>query len=187
VFDAHKLSGPYLAWTTLANSRLRRRVLRLAALASLTTAGALTAAAIPDPRAMVMSAAAVALLAAGAAWWRSTRPVQPMQLQIDANAEIWVRAGEQGAGEVLRAVYVSNWQVVLDSKPGPIVVWSDTLNAAAFRRLVVLSRWRLERNAAARMDVPDGRQESGRGGGRDGGQGCRPGGQSTPAQGEAPN
>ncbi|SRR5258706_9258571 len=178
------MTGPYLSWATLANSRLRRRALRLAALASLTTAGALTAAAIPEMRAVVLAAAGVALFAAAAAWRRSARAVRPMQLQIDAKAEIRIRFSEQGAGEVLRPVYVSNWQVVLNSAPYPIAVWSDALSAAAFRRLVVLSRWRLDR---PRTDAQDDRQDNGRDSGRTGGQGHRHSRQSTPAQGEAPN
>jgi len=187
VFDARQFSGPYLAWAELANSGLRRRMLHLATLASVTTAGALAGAAIPDARVGVFAAAAVALLAAIAAWWHSAREIRPMQLQIDAKGEIRVRPGEVGTGELLRAVYVSNWQVVLASKSGSIAVWSDTLSAAAFRRLVVLSRWGLDRRAGPRTDVQDGGQDSGRGGGRDGGKGHRPIGQSTPAQSEAAN
>ena len=176
MFDARPLSGPYLAWTTLAYSRLRQRVLRLATLASLVIAGALVAAAIPDARAVVFATAALALLAAGAAWRQSACAARPIQLAIDARGEIRVRAGESGADEALRPIYVSNWQIVLDSQAGPLAVWSDALNEVAFRRLVVFSRWRMDRSARPRTNGQDG-EEGHRQVGRRG----------APAQGEAAN
>jgi hypothetical protein len=149
------VSEPWLPWVVLQPSRLQRRLVALALVASTMTFVSLIAAAMQAPTATRVAAgalAAAAALAAFAGWRRSAR--QRTGLRIEADGQIAVRQGDGTA--TAEPVFVSPWLICLRTAPQRLVpVWRDGLDASGYRRLAAAARWRTRRKSEPDR-IPDG-------------------------------